>query len=120
MRGLGNDLIEIERMRKTMQKYGEHFIDRIFTQREKDYCQKFQDPTPHFAARFAAKEAVAKALGTGIGKKLSWHDIEIVNGPEGKPSVVLSAKSRKAFQDPKLLIAISHSTTLATAVAVWE
>jgi holo-[acyl-carrier protein] synthase len=118
-RGLGNDIIEIDRMRASIERQGQHFLNRLFTQNEQDYCYKFKDPAPHFAGRFSAKEAIAKALGTGFGAHLSWHDIEIINDALGKPIVHLSEAIKKKYDHPKILVAISHSATHATAVALW-
>ena len=119
-KGLGNDIIEIDRMRGSIQRHGQHFLNRLFTQAEQDYCYKFQDPAPHFAGRFSAKEAIAKALGTGFGAHLSWHDIEIINDDLGKPVVYLTDNAKKHFNNPQILVAISHSTNYATAVAIWD
>jgi holo-[acyl-carrier protein] synthase len=116
--GIGNDLIEIVRIRKSIERHGQHFLDRIFTRREQDYCYRFQDPIPHFAGRFAAKEAVAKAFGTGIGADIFWHEIEIVNDEQGKPIVFLSEDVLKRFNHPQVLLSISHGTEIAMAVAI--
>ena len=119
-RGLGNDIIEIERIRSSIERHGLHFLNRVFTQAEQDYCYKFQDPAPHFAGRFAAKEAIAKALGTGFGAHLSWHDIEILNDEHGKPIAHLSAAVKQKYNNPHILVAISHSAQHANAVALWD
>lgn len=119
MQGLGNDLIEISRIRASVERHGLHFINRIFTEKEQDYCYKYKDPAPHFAGRFAAKEAIAKALGTGFGSHLSWKDVEILNDELGKPHVYLSDSAKKAFQHPNIHVAISHSNDYAMAVAIW-
>lgn len=118
--GIGNDILEIERIRGSIDRHGQHFLNRIFTQKEQDYCYKFKDPIPHFAGRFSAKEAIAKALGTGFGSHLSWHDIEIVNDDLGKPVVILSDAAKKNFKNPRILLSISHSQNYATAVALWD
>lgn len=120
MKGLGNDIVEIDRVRQSIERHGQHFLNRLFTQKEQDYCYKFKDTVPHFAGRFAAKEAVAKALGTGFGAEVSWHDIEILADSRGKPEVHLSAEAKKRFNNPRILISISHSLTHATAIAVWD
>lgn len=120
VRGLGNDILEIDRIRGSIDRHGQHFLNRIFTHEEQDYCYKFKDPAPHFAGRFTAKEAIAKALGTGFGAHLSWHDIEISNDPLGKPIVIFSDAAKKKFNDPHILISISHSQNYATAVALWQ
>ena len=117
--GIGNDIIEIERIRQSIERHGQHFLNRLFTQQEQDYCYQFQDPTPHFAGRFAAKEAIAKALGTGFGQMLSWHDIRILTDQDGKPIVHLSEEVMGRFHNPHILVSISHSSLHAIAVAIW-
>ena len=117
--GLGNDIIEISRVRKSIERHGLHFISRLFTQKEQDHCYKYKDPVPHFAGRFAAKEAIAKALGTGFGSQVSWHDIEILNDDLGKPVVMISDILQNRFSNPTILVSISHSTDYASAVAIW-
>ncbi len=118
--GLGNDIVEIERVRQSIERHGQHFLNRLFTQREQDYCYKFKDPVPHFAGRFAAKEAIVKALGTGFGAEVSWHDIEILDGDHGKPTIHFSDAVKQRFHNPHILISISHSSINATAVALWS
>ena len=119
IKGLGNDIIEVERMRKSIERHGLHFLNRLFTQREQDYCYKYKDPVPHFAGRFAAKEAIVKALGTGFGAHVGWHDIEVLNDDHGKPIVYLSETTSKNFNSPTLLVSISHCESHATACAIW-
>ncbi len=118
--GLGNDIVEIARIRQSMERHGQHFLNRLFTQQEQDLCYKFQDAVPHFAGRFAAKEAIAKALGTGFGAQVGWHDIEIINNELGKPIVHLSKQLKERLHNPHIHVSISHSTDYATAVAIWE
>lgn len=117
--GIGNDIIEIERIREAVEAHGDRFASKLFTPLEKEYCSKYKDPIPHFAGRFAAKEAIAKAFGTGFGEKTSWLDIEILNDPNGKPQVFFSPAIKKQFHNPKVLISISHCKSYATAVAIW-
>ena len=119
IRGIGNDIIEIARIRQSLERQGEPFLKRLFTQRELDYCQKFQDPIPHYAGRFAAKEAIAKAFGTGVGAMIQWHNIEVINDEFGKPVVFLSASLNEQFEQPQVLVSISHCVEYATAVAIW-
>ena len=97
--GIGNDIIEIERIRASIDNHGYRLISRLFTTDEQDYCLKHKDPIPHFAGRFSAKEAVVKALGTGFGEHASWLDISIVNDPSGKPNVYFSSKLQKKLAD---------------------
>ncbi len=119
IQGLGNDIIEIDRIRQSIERHGQHFLDRLFSQEEQHHCLQFKDSAPHFAGRFAAKEAIAKALGTGFGTDLSWHDLNILNDEHGKPNVFFSETAKKRFHNPKMLVSISHSTHYATAVAIW-
>ncbi|HLB52086.1 MAG TPA: holo-ACP synthase [Chlamydiales bacterium] len=118
IQGLGTDLIEIGRIRKSVDRYGTHFLDRLFTKTEQDYCLRYKDPIPHLAGRFAAKEAVAKALGTGFGAELRFRDIEIVNDPKGKPIVILSQKIEKQLGIVEILLSITHTKEHAFAVAI--
>ncbi|MES2345103.1 MAG: holo-ACP synthase, partial [Chlamydiota bacterium] len=106
--GLGTDIIEIERIRKSMDHHGYRLISRLFTTKEQDYCFKYKDPTSHFAGRFAAKEAIVKALGTGFGEHASWQDIEVLNDEKGRPVVHFSNSLNKQFNNPQILISISH------------
>jgi len=113
--GLGNDIIEIERIRTSLSRHNGLFINKILTPNETVYSKKFKDPSPHIAGRFAAKEAIAKALGTGFGKELQWHDIEIMNNEKGKPICTLSPVK---FKNHKIEISISHCHEYATATAI--
>ncbi len=117
--GIGNDIIEIDRIRQSIERHGQHFINRLFTQREQDYCFKYQDPAPHFAGRFAAKEAIVKAFGTGFGAQIQWRDVEVINDEAGKPIVFLANHIQEQFHQPQMLLSISHSSNYATAVALW-
>lgn len=117
--GLGNDIIEISRIRESMTRHGAHFLNKLFSEKEQEYCRKNQDAVPSFAARFAAKEAIAKALGCGFGEKLAWLDLEIVNDRLGKPEVRCSESLKLRFNDPKIMISMSHCVEYATAVAIW-
>ncbi|MGL4539582.1 MAG: holo-ACP synthase [Candidatus Rhabdochlamydia sp.] len=117
--GLGTDIIEIERIRQSIDNHGYRLISRIFTRKEQDYCLKYQDPIPHFAARFSAKEAIVKALGTGFTEHITWQDIEIINDTSGKPIVYFSAKLQKKTKETYMLLSISHCKLYATATAIW-
>ncbi len=119
IKGLGNDIIEIDRIRQAIEKHGTHFHKKIFTKAEIDYCLEYQDPTLCFAGRFSAKEAVVKALGTGFGKQISFHEISIENDAQGRPYPLFSERLNQTFDSPRILISISHCNSYATAVAVW-
>ena len=118
--GLGNDIIEIERIRKSIDHHGYRLISRLFTTKEQDYCLKYKDPMPHFAGRFSAKEAIVKAFGTGFGEHAGWQDIEILNDTSGRPIVHFSDAVNEKFNSPQILISISHCELYATAVAIWH
>lgn len=117
IRGIGTDIIEIHRIRESLQRHS-HFVNKIFTPDEQGYCLKYKDPVPYFAGRFAAKEAVSKALGMGFKRGFSWKDVEIVHNEEGKPLVMLSLKGQELFGNPEILISISHCREYATATAI--
>ena len=119
IKGVGNDIIEIDRIEKSIERYGERFLNRIFTEKEIAYCKKRTMHARHFAGRFAAKESIAKALGCGIGKTLSWQDLEILNDLQGKPIATLNPNKAKYFNDPRLSISISHCKSYASAIAIW-
>jgi holo-[acyl-carrier protein] synthase len=113
---VGIDVVEIERVRAALERHGRRFAERCFTPRERDYCDARPNPAQHYAGRFAAKEAVGKALGTGV--HFTWREIEI-RGP-GKPRVVLSgetARRAQAIEADEIELSITHSRTLAAAVA---
>lgn len=116
--GIGNDIIEIERIQKSINKYGSKFLDKIFTNQEKEYCLKYNEAARHFSGRFAAKEAIVKALGCGFRNGVTWLDIEIVNDSLGKPLVSISSYLNQMFGDVKIMISISHCKEFATAFAV--
>lgn len=119
MKGIGCDIIEIERIAKVLERHGPSFLAKTFTANEQNYCLKHKQPAPHLAGRFAAKEAVAKALGCGFGTELSFLDVEITRDPSGKPVVSLSPEANERFQNPRLLVTISHAKKYATAYAIY-
>ncbi len=116
--GIGTDIIEIARIEKAHERHGERFLERILTERERAYCQKFAKPWPHLAGRFAAKEAVLKALGTGLVGEMTWHEIEVINNVEGKPEVHLSSRLKGLYPKAHFFLSISHCETFATATAL--
>lgn len=118
IKNIGNDIIEVSRIKKAWIRHGERFLDKIFTAKEQTYClSKKAFPERHLAGRFAAKEALAKALGTGFGA-VSWLDLEIINDESGKPFVNLSPKLVEAYGSLEFLVSISHCNEYATAVAI--
>ncbi|NGX31604.1 MAG: Holo-[acyl-carrier-protein] synthase [Chlamydiae bacterium] len=115
--GIGTDLVEISRFQKALDRQGFAFIETILTQDEIAYCQKFNDPLPHFAVRFAAKEAIVKALGTGFRNGLNFQDITIKNDENGKPECFFSEKLKKQFPNIEMLLSLSHTDNYSLAMA---
>jgi holo-[acyl-carrier protein] synthase len=121
--GVGIDLIETARIRKTIGRFGARFFERVFTAGEIGYCRSMKHPDRHFAARFAAKEAVSKCFGTGIGLEIGWKDIEIVRDDRGKPGVELHGKGRELARRLKvkaIQVSLSHTEHYGSAVAILE
>lgn len=118
--GLGLDLIELDRIEQSWKRHGDRLLSRILTPKEKSVCLAHRNPIPFLAGRFCAKEALAKALGTGIGKHLGWHDLEILNDPQGKPLVYVSPQVNQYWNSPQLVLSITHSRDYASAVALWH
>lgn len=118
VKGVGTDIIEIERIRVAIDRHGDRFLDRLFTEAEKEYCLRYKDAPPRFAGRFAAKEAVLKAFGTGLSNEMSWKEIEIVNDKQGKPEVQLSVRLQGLLSIDHVFLSISHCDTYATATAI--
>jgi len=118
--GLGADVIEVERIRGVLERQGERFLARVFTQEERAYCSKMSFPHKHFAARFAAKEAVSKAFTTGIGGELGWRSVSVYHGDRNQPLVRLDEKGRALLKDAgatHVILTLSHTDTVAMAVA---
>ena len=119
--GIGIDVVEVERIESSIAQFGMPFVARIFTEAEQRYSESQHRPGLHYAARFAAKEAVAKALGTGIGKDLGWLDMEIVRKPSGAPELLLTGVGKRFAernQITEVMISLSHARDYAAANAV--
>jgi len=120
--GIGIDMVKNNRIKKLIDKYGEHFLKKVYTEAEIEYCQGKNKAAISFAARFAAKEAVLKALGTGM-RNNSWQDIEILNNELGKPEVNLFAKTKKKADELEvrsIFLSISHEKEYSIAQIVME
>lgn len=120
IRGIGTDIIEVSRIEDNIRKHGQKFLDKVFTKDEQIYCKSFRESGRNFAGRFAGKEAVVKALGTGLTEGINWLDIEILNDAQGKPYLRLSDFLKDRFENPLIYLSISHCHAYATATAVWE
>jgi holo-[acyl-carrier protein] synthase len=121
--GVGIDIIEVGRIQSSLEKFGERFTNRVLHPNEIAYCNSHRRPAPFVAARFAAKEAISKAFGTGIGAQLGWHDMEVGRKPSGEPYVILHGDGEKLLRERGgrvVLISLSHTQEHATAVAILE
>jgi len=121
--GTGIDIIEVTRIAASFEKFGERFVNRILVADEIAYCLSHRQPAPFLAVRFAAKEAVSKAFGTGIGAQLGWQDIEVRRKESGEPYVVLHGKGLELFEARKakhLHVSLSHTQQYAAAMAILE
>lgn len=118
--GTGIDIVEVARIERMLSRQKRKFLDRVFTKAEAEYCMKKAQPAIHLAARFAAKEAVGKALGTGFSKGVRMRDIEVVAGDKGSPRVKLhgaAARRYDALGGAKILLSLSHTSEHAVAHA---
>jgi holo-[acyl-carrier protein] synthase len=119
--GIGMDIVETKRIGESLERFGDRFLHRVFLDGEIAYARSMKFPHLHLAARFAAKEAISKAFGTGIGKEIGWRDMEIVREPSGQPRVVLHgraieyAKSRGVLE---IHVSLSHTDDYGAASAV--
>ncbi|HEY1065278.1 MAG TPA: holo-ACP synthase [Pirellulales bacterium] len=119
--GIGTDIVECLRIAQMIERHGDLFISRVYTPGEINYCHCRKASTQHFAGRWAAKEAVLKALGTGWRRGISWRDVEVRNLPDGKPTIAMHAGAREAMEKQgisEILISISHCRSHATAYAI--
>ena len=121
--GIGVDVIECSRIQHSIERFGDRFLHRVFTDGEIEYSMSMKFPERHLAARFAGKEAVAKAFGTGIGKAMGWRNIDIRKKESGEPFLVFSGPA-EAFAAERgvasALITLSHTENYAVACAVLE
>jgi holo-[acyl-carrier protein] synthase len=119
--GIGIDVVENARVADAIRRHGDRFIEKIYQASEAEYCRKMKDPAPHFAVRFAAKEAVSKAFGTGFAGQFKWKDIEVRRKDTGEPFIVLhdgAAELAKRLGIASVLISLSHSQDYAVANAL--
>lgn len=119
--GIGIDVVEVSRIRSSLDEFGERFLSRVFTEAEREYCSRQKLPELHLAARFAAKEAIAKAFGTGIGKEIGWLDMEIGRRGSGEPTVELFGGGAKYAEKRgviQVMVSLTHAKHYAAANAV--
>lgn len=120
IRGLGVDIVEIDRLDKMLKRWGPRLVNKVFTPEEIEYCQQKQRPAYSFAARFAAKEAFAKATGAGIGGLIGWKDFSVQPSSAGGPAALLSPKAQKVFAGHRIHLSLSHSENYAIATVLIE
>jgi holo-[acyl-carrier protein] synthase len=121
--GTGIDIVEIERVARSIERFGERFLHRIFTAGEIAYCSRKKNAAESYAARFAAKEAGAKALGTGIQHGVSWQELEVRREPGGRPTLHLSGRAAQIgarLGVRRISLSLTHSTTVAMAAVHFE
>ena len=121
--GIGVDLVECARIQHSLDRFGDRFLHRVFTDGEIDYSMSMKFPARHLAARFAAKEAVSKAFGTGIGKAMGWRDLDVRKKPSGEPYLVFAGEAEQLAQTrgvTSALITLSHTDNHAMAMIVLE
>ena len=121
--GTGVDIVKIDRIERVIKKWGDRFIDRVFTQDEKKFCLRRVRPYPAFALRFAAKEAFSKALGTGMKKGVFWRDIEVFHFKSGKPGLNIYGTSRSLCEKEKIKsfhVSLSDEDEYGVAMVILE
>lgn len=117
--GIGIDIIEIDRIKQSIERFGNHFLSKIYTPNELSYCLQKHNKYQHLAARFAAKEAIYKAISAEWGRDISWHDIDIMNEPNGLPVAKFSGKLEEFVnKDKGIRISMSHSDNYVACVAI--
>lgn len=121
--GMGVDIIEVPRVRAAIERFGERFLRRLFTPGEIRYCESKANKYERFAARFAAKEAALKAIGTGLSRGISWQDVEVVREPSGRPTLAFTGKAAefaKRLGSQRASISITHTELVAFAQVILE
>lgn len=118
IKGIGIDIIDIKRIKRIIEQFGDRFFEKILTEKEIAYCKSFSKPDLHFAGRFAAKEAYSKSIGTGISKDFGWRDVEILNDERGKPYINHTKEGE--YSKLKFNVSISHTDEYACAMVTCE
>jgi holo-[acyl-carrier protein] synthase len=121
--GVGTDLAEVERIGRSVERFGERFLTRVFTARERAYAMRKANWAERLAARFAAKEAGMKAIGTGLRRGVSWQQLEVANEPTGRPTLLLhgaALEAANALGVKRISISLTHTKGIALAVVILE
>lgn len=123
IKGIGIDLVDVERLQGILGRHGDRFVKRVLTDDERRFCEAHRQPAPHVAARFAAKEAALKALGSGLAGGIRWRDVEVVRGESGAPSLRLAGVAADLARERgvrTIHVSLTHDTRSAAAVVVME
>jgi holo-[acyl-carrier protein] synthase len=121
--GLGIDIAEVARVKAAIERYGETFLRRVYTAKEREYCERFKNKYERYAGRFAAKEAAMKALGTGWSRGVRWVDVEVVREKGGRPTIKLAGEAghvADSLQVKNISLSITHTSDQAFAQVVFE
>ena len=121
--GMGIDIAEVDRVKAAIERHGEAFLRRVYTQREREYCERFKNKYERYAGRFAAKEAAMKALGTGWSRGVRWVDVEVVRQSGGRPTISLQGEAAKvaaALGVERVALSITHTAAQAFAQVIFE
>jgi holo-[acyl-carrier protein] synthase len=121
--GTGIDICEVPRIAQSIARFGDRFLERVFTPAEIQYCQSKKNSVERFAARFAAKEAAMKALGTGVNRGITWKQIAVSNAPGGRPTLTLSGKASlmaETLRVKRISISLTHTESTAMAQVIFE
>jgi len=120
---MGVDIAEVERIQGAIERHGEVFLRRIYTAREREYCERFKNKYERYAGRFAAKEAAMKALGTGWRRGVRWVDLEVVRETSGRPTLAITGEAAKIAQQigvKSVALSITHTESQALAQVIFE
>lgn len=121
--GIGIDIVEVLRVEKILQKWGDRFVTKVYSVEEADYCKKKAFPSIHFAARFAAKESFLKSLGMGLGMGVGLKDIELINQWQGKPCLKIHNRAEDILREEgitKVHVSVTHTREYANAIVILE
>ena len=121
--GTGIDVCDVHRIADSIARFGDHFLRRVFTEKEIRYCQSKKNSAERFAARFSAKEAAMKALGTGWSRGVSWTAIEVAHAPGGRPTLLLHGSTAKIAEQlgvKRISLSVTHSESTAMAIVIFE
>lgn len=121
--GTGIDITEVSRIAAAIERYGERFLNRVYTPREIEYCRSKRNASERFAARFAAKEAAMKAIGTGLRRGVTWHDVEVGREPGGRPTILFTGKAAEFAAKlgmKRVALSLTHTEETAMAQVILE